>query len=160
MALDRQGIVDAAAKGYGEVTDARSPPSPSGWGERLRARVRVRGPRGVSHDLEEAKRLVEEAGAVGEEITYVTAPIGSDFNVIAQATAAAAESIGLKATIETVTPNAYTALFSDPSAREGVDLFYTSGTCRAPTRSRCTACCAPASSATTADGATPSSTRS
>ena len=29
-------------------------------------------------------------------------------------------------TIETVTPNAYTALFSDPSAREGIDLFYTS----------------------------------
>jgi peptide/nickel transport system substrate-binding protein len=24
-----------------------------------------------------------------------------------------------------VTPNAYTALFSDPSAREGIDLFYT-----------------------------------
>ena len=78
------------------------------------------------YDLDAAKQLVEEAGVAGEEIVLVTAPISSDFNVIAQATAAAAESIGLKATIETVTPNAYTALFSDPSAREGVDLFYTS----------------------------------
>ena len=78
------------------------------------------------YDLDAAKQLVEEAGVVGEEIVLATAPISSDFNVIAQATAAAAESIGLKATIETVTPNAYTALFSDPSAREGVDLFYTS----------------------------------
>ena len=56
----------------------------------------------------------------------MTAPISSDFAVYAQATAAAAKSIGLKAKIETVTPSAYTALFSDPSAREGVDLFYTS----------------------------------
>ena len=36
------------------------------------------------------------------------------------------QSLGLKATIETVSPSAYTALFSDPSAREGIDLFYTS----------------------------------
>ena len=77
------------------------------------------------YDLEEAKRLVEEAGATGEEIVLATARSAATSTVIAQATAAAAESIGLKATIETVTPNAYTALFSDPSAREGVDLFYT-----------------------------------
>ena len=56
----------------------------------------------------------------------VTAPISSEFAVISQATAAAAQSIGLKATIETITPGAYTGLFSDPSAREGIDLFFTS----------------------------------
>ena len=45
---------------------------------------------------------------------------------LAPAAAAAAESIGLTAKIESVTPGAYTTLFSDPAAREGVDLFFTS----------------------------------
>lgn len=125
MALDRQGIVDAAAKGYGDVTNALTTESVWVGASDTALESAFEGLEEYPHDLEEAKRLVEEAGAAGEEITYATAPIGSDFNIIAQATAAAAESIGMKATIETVTPNAYTALFSDPSAREGIDLFYT-----------------------------------
>lgn len=125
MALDRQGIVDAAAKGYGDVTNALTTESVWVGASDAALESAFEGLDEYPYDLDEAKRLVEEAGAVGEEITYATAPIGSDFNIIAQATAAAAESIGLKATIETVTPNAYTALFSDPSAREGIDLFYT-----------------------------------
>lgn len=125
MALDRQGIVDAAAKGYGDVSNALTTESVWVGASDTALESAFDGLEEYPYDLEEAKRLVEEAGAVGAEITYATAPIGSDFNIIAQATAAAAESIGLKATIETVTPNAYTALFSDPSAREGIDLFYT-----------------------------------
>lgn len=125
MALDRQGIVDAAAKGYGDVTNALTTESVWVGASDSALESAFEGLEEYPYDLEEAERLVEEAGAVGEEITYATAPIGSDFNIIAQATAAAAESIGLKAKIETVTPNAYTALFSDPSAREGIDLFYT-----------------------------------
>ena len=126
MALDRQGIVDAAVKGYGAVTDALT--TESVWdGASDRALAAAFGDlEEYPYDVEAAKKLVEEAGAAGQEITYVTAPISSDFNVYAQATAAAAESIGLTVKVETVTPNAYTALFSDPSAREGVDLFYTS----------------------------------
>lgn len=126
MALDRQGIVEAAVKGYGTTTDVLT--TESVWdGASDTAIARAFGDvEAYPHDIEAAKKLVADAGAVGEELTYVTAPISSDFNVYAQATAAAAESIGLKVTIETVTPNAYTALFSDPSAREGVDLFYTS----------------------------------
>jgi len=125
MALDRQGIVDAAVKGYGEVTNALTTESVWVGASDQGLSTAFDGLEEYPYDLDEAKRLVEEAGATGEEIVYATAPIGIEFNVIAQATAAAAESIGLKATIETVTPNAYTALFSDPSAREGVDLFYT-----------------------------------
>lgn len=125
MALDRQGIVDAAAKGYGDVTDALTTESVWVGASDAALGSAFEGLEQYPYDLDEAKRLVEEAGAVGEEITFATAPIGSEFNVVAQATAAAAESIGLTATIETVTPNAYTALFSDPSAREGIDLFYT-----------------------------------
>ncbi|MGW4928818.1 ABC transporter substrate-binding protein [Agromyces sp. NPDC004153] len=125
MALDRQGIVDAALKGYGDVSNVLTNESVWVGASDAALDAAFGGLEEYPYDLEAAKQLVEEAGAVGEEITYATAPIGSEFNIIAQATAAAAESIGLKATIETVTPNAYTALFSDPSAREGIDLFYT-----------------------------------
>ena len=117
MALDREGILQAGSGGIGAVTDVHTTDA---------ARERAFGDaEAYPFDVEAAKNLVEEAGATGEEITMVTAPLGQDFAVISQATAAAAKSIGLEVTIETVTPSAYTALFSDPSAREGVDLFYT-----------------------------------
>lgn len=125
MALDREGIVEAASKGYGEVTNALTTESVWVGASEQGLADAFEGLEEYPHDVEAAKQLIEDAGATGEEIVLATAPISSDFAVIAQATAAAAESIGLKATIETVTPNAYTALFSDPAAREGVDLFYT-----------------------------------
>ncbi|HEY1106882.1 MAG TPA: ABC transporter substrate-binding protein, partial [Agromyces sp.] len=125
MALDRQGILDAALKGYGEVTNALTTESVwTGATDATRDEA-FSGLEEYPTDLEAAKKLVEEAGATGEELVFATAPIGNDFNVISQATVAAAQSIGLDAKIETVTPNAYTALFSDPSAREGIDMFYT-----------------------------------
>ena len=125
MALDREGIVEASSKGYGEVTNALTTESVWVGASEQGLADAFEGLEEYPYDVAAAKQLIEEAGATGEEIVLATAPISSDFAVIAQATAAAAESIGLKATIETVTPNAYTALFSDPAAREGVDLFYT-----------------------------------
>lgn len=125
MALDRQGVLTAASGGIGDVTDVFT--TESVWiGADPEAKTSAfEDVKHYDHDLEAAKKLIEEAGVAGEEITIMTAPIGQEFTVISQATAAAAKSIGLNAKIETVTPNAYTALFSDPSAREGVDLFYT-----------------------------------
>ncbi|MDQ0649585.1 peptide/nickel transport system substrate-binding protein [Microbacterium natoriense] len=126
LAMDRDGILQAAYRGVGEPSDVLT--TESVWQDASDA-GRAAAFDDVTHyakDVEEAKRLIAEAGAEGAELTYVTAPISNDFSVISQATVAAAQSIGLKVTVETVTPNAYTALFSDPSAREGVDLFYTS----------------------------------
>ena len=125
MAIDRQGIIDAAYGGIGEPTDVLT--TDAVWGEADPDAERAAFSDITEHDFDvaAAKQLVEEAGATGEQITIVTAPIGQDFAVISQATAAAAKAIGLEPKIETVTPSAYTTLFSDPSAREGVDLFYT-----------------------------------
>lgn len=125
MALDREGILQAASSGVGEVTDVFT--TPAVWGDAAPTAEEAAFSEIEEYpfDVEAAKKLVEEAGATGEQITLVTAPISQDFAVVSQATAAAAKSIGLEAKIETVTPSAYTTLFSDPSAREGVDLFYT-----------------------------------
>lgn len=125
MALDRQGIVDAAAAGVGEVTDVLTTESVWSGADEATRIAAFDDVESYPYDVEAAKALIEEAGVAGEEIVIATAPLGADVTLIGQATAAAAESIGLKATIETVTPGAYTAFFSDPSAREGIDLFYT-----------------------------------
>lgn len=126
MAMDRKGILDAAAKGYGEVTNALTTQSVWVGASDTAVKNAFDGLEEYPYDVEAAKKLIDEAGVAGEEVVIATAPIGNDFAVISQAAAAAAQAIGLKATIQTVSPNAYTALFSDPSAREGVDLFYTS----------------------------------
>lgn len=125
MALDREGIITAANGGIGKVTDVFTTESVWGEADPAARKGAFDDITAYDHDIDAAKKLIEEAGVAGEEITIMTAPIGQEFTVISQATAAAAKSIGLEARIETVTPNAYTALFSDPSAREGVDLFYT-----------------------------------
>ena len=126
MALDRQGIINAALKGVGEVTDVLTTESVWNGADDSALTSAFEDVESYPYDLEAARALVEEAGATGEEIVFATAPIGSDFAIISQATAAAAQAIGLEAKIENVSPSAYTALFSDPSAREGIDLFYTS----------------------------------
>ncbi|WP_426516644.1 ABC transporter substrate-binding protein [Diaminobutyricibacter sp. McL0618] len=126
MALDRQGIVDAAVKGYGTVTNALTTRSVWSGASKDALAKAFDGLQKYPYDVKAAKALIEKAGATGKQIVIRTAPIGSDFSVVAQATAAAAESIGLKAKIDTVTPNAYTTLFTDPTARAGADLWYTS----------------------------------
>ncbi|MDR7111104.1 peptide/nickel transport system substrate-binding protein [Microbacterium trichothecenolyticum] len=126
MAMDRQGILDAAAQGYGEVTNALTTESVWVGASGAGLKEAFEGLEEYPYDVEAAKRLIDEAGVAGEEIVIATAPISNDFAVISQGAAAAAQSIGLTATIETVSPSAYTALFSDPTAREGIDLFYTS----------------------------------
>lgn len=125
MALDREGIVQAAAGGVGEVTDVLTTESVWVGADPAAVETAFEDVDHYTYDVEAAKALVEEAGVAGEEIVIVTAPISGEFAVISQATAAAAESIGLTARIESVTPGAYTTLFSDPTAREGVDLFFT-----------------------------------
>ncbi|WP_345762333.1 ABC transporter substrate-binding protein [Diaminobutyricibacter sp. McL0608] len=126
MALDRQGIVNAAVKGYGTVTNALTTRSVWAGASKDALAKAFDGLQKYPYDVKAAKALVEKAGAAGKQIVIRTSPVGSDFSVVAQATAAAAESIGLKAKIDTVTPNAYTTLFTDPNARAGADLWYTS----------------------------------
>ncbi|MDR2322402.1 MAG: ABC transporter substrate-binding protein, partial [Microbacterium sp.] len=125
LALDRKGILKAASQNIGEVSDVLTTKLVWGSASDTAKKTAFDDVTHYQQDVAKAKKLVEEAGATGKELVYVTAPIGNDFSVVSQATMAAAQSIGLKLTIKTVTPAQYTALFSDPTAREGVDLFYT-----------------------------------
>lgn len=126
MALDRDGLVQAAEAGYGTKTNALTTESVWKRADTATREAAFKDLEQYPYDVEAAAKIIKEQGVEGQEITLTTAPIGNNFAVIAQATAAAAESIGLKAKINTVTPNAYTALFSDPEARKGTDLYFTS----------------------------------
>ncbi len=125
MALDRENIQLAAASGIGEIADVLT--TKSVWGEAAPEAIDTAFDdiKHYDYDVEAAKALVEEAGAAGQKLVIATAPLDQSFAVTSQAVVAAAKSIGLDAEIKTMTPNAYTTLFSDPSAREGVDLFQT-----------------------------------
>ncbi|MFJ9428760.1 ABC transporter substrate-binding protein [Streptomyces sp. NPDC101490] len=123
LALDRGGFVRAGLGGAGTATT--SPTSRAAWAgasEETR-RAAFAGLPPTTRDLEKARALVREAGATGKTLTVATSSIGQDVSLLATAVQAAGTSIGLKINLKSVAPNAFTALFTDPEAREGIDMF-------------------------------------
>ena len=125
LAIDREGIIKAGEAGVAEV--AESLVTRSTWGgvpadqvDSIYAAL----PK-YTRDLEKAKALATEAGVAGQKIVIATSPVSVSADVVTQATAQAAKDIGLVPEIKTISPDQYTTLFSDPAAREGIDLFFT-----------------------------------
>lgn len=125
MAIDRKGIVKAGAGGVGEVadsliTDNLWADAPAGTREALLKDLTK-----YPYDPAKAKALAAEAGVSGQKIVIATSPLDSQTTIITQAVAQAATAIGLKPQIDSVSAEKYTTLFTDPAAREGIDLFLT-----------------------------------
>ncbi|MDQ5839948.1 MAG: ABC transporter substrate-binding protein [Chloroflexota bacterium] len=125
MAIDRPGLVAAAEQGYAKVTDALTSRSVWNGVEKAVADPAYAGLENYPLDVGAAKQLVTDAGAAGKEIVIATSPLTAGTDVIAQAVASAATSIGLKPRIDSISPAKYTTLFSDADARKGIDLMYT-----------------------------------
>lgn len=125
LALDRKGIADS---GYGGLVQPWASPVGAGaWGYEkshfaaAQAELAALAPATpTADDLAEAKRLVKEAGAPDDPIV-----IGTDSSqgrtVVANATRAALQRIGLKARIKTVPPAQFEEFYSDPGARADID---------------------------------------
>lgn len=124
MALDRPGIIKAAAGGV--ATLAKAPGASGAWGIAPEAAkgyyAQLPEP---AHDVAGAKQLVQQAGASGKKIVMTTSTVSPEIGVIANAVQAAGKSIGLNVELRSVAPDAYSALFSDPRSRSGVDLMMT-----------------------------------
>lgn len=120
LAIDREGLAKAALGEYSAPTLVPGPVQ--AW--RNAADARPAAP-AVRRDIEAAKKLVAEAGAQGKKIVIATSNAAPEFPVISNSVQAAAKEIGLAAEVRTIAPDAYTALFSDPEARKGIDLFPT-----------------------------------
>ena len=124
MALDREGILKVAAAGAG--SPARAPAAIGAWGlapelaKGYYAKLST-----PVHDVAAARRLVQAAGGTGKKLVMATSSFSPEISVIANAVQAAGQAIGLRVELKSVAPDAYTALFADPKAREGIDLVLT-----------------------------------
>ncbi|MFD9123881.1 ABC transporter substrate-binding protein [Kitasatospora sp. NPDC059571] len=126
MALDRPSIIKAAAGGVG--IPAKAPAAQGAWGlvpDRT-AGYYAALPAPV-YDVGAARKLVREAGATGKKVVVATSSLAPEISVVANAVQAAGRQIGLDVQLQPVAPDAYTALFTDPAARAGIDLVITNG---------------------------------
>ncbi|MGW4778254.1 ABC transporter substrate-binding protein [Streptomyces filamentosus] len=123
LALDRSGFAQAGLGGAGTVTNSLT--TRAAWAgasqETRKAAFAALPP--AAQDIEKAKALIKEAGATGKSLTVATSSIGQDVSLLATAVQAAGSRIGLRINLKTIAPNAFTALFTDPEAREGIDMF-------------------------------------
>ncbi|MFF0295142.1 ABC transporter substrate-binding protein [Kitasatospora sp. NPDC004614] len=123
LALDRSGFVKAGLAGAGTVTGSLTTRAAwAGTPEDVRTAAFANLTPTVQ-DIDRAKALVKDAGAEGSTLTVATSAIGQDVSLLATAVQAAGARIGLNVRLKSIAPNAFTALFTDPEAREGLDLF-------------------------------------
>ncbi|MGF1430331.1 ABC transporter substrate-binding protein [Kitasatospora sp. LaBMicrA B282] len=122
LALDRQGFVDSGLGGAGTATDSLT--AKAAWAADPAAQQAAFAQLPpTAADLAQATALVKQAGATGKTLTMATSSIGQDVSLLATAVQSAGAKIGLDIRLKTIAPNAFTALFTDPKAREGIDMF-------------------------------------
>ncbi|GAB3671229.1 glutathione ABC transporter substrate-binding protein GsiB [Actinocorallia lasiicapitis] len=120
MAIDREGMIKAGAAGIADLADSLA--APTTWGGAPEAR---KGITPYPYDPAKARTLAAEAGVKGQKVVIATSSLDVETGIITQAISQAATEIGLKPEITTLSADKYGALFTDPEARKGVDMFLT-----------------------------------
>ncbi|MGW0767595.1 ABC transporter substrate-binding protein [Streptomyces sp. NPDC002676] len=123
LALDRAGFVQAGLGGAGTATSSLTARAAWAGASPEVRKAALDGLPPTTRNVERARALVKEAGAAGKTLTVATSSIGQDVSLLATAVQAAGSEIGLRITLRSVAPDAFTALFTDPGAREGIDMF-------------------------------------
>jgi peptide/nickel transport system substrate-binding protein len=124
LALDRKGIIDSVYRGAALMPRWLSNPGTFSYGQSVFNAAYARSPV-VSQNIAEAKKLVQAAGATGKTITIGTSSQLADISADAGAYQAAAQAIGLKVVLKSVSAQNYINFFIDPKARQGIDGFLT-----------------------------------
>jgi len=101
-----------------------SNPGTFGYGEPVFAKAYDSSPV-LTQNVARARKLVQQAGAAGKTITVGTSSQLLDLAAITGAYQAAAQAIGLKVVLKSVSAQNYINFFTDPQARAGVDGFVT-----------------------------------
>ena len=125
MAIDRQGLVTALYKGAAYPARAVAVPGTWGYAKDVFTKAWNELPDVSVPDVEAAKKLVEEAGAAGQTVRIGMSSELNPLAVTAGEIQRAAESIGLKAELVSLSAAAYITFFIDAKAREAVDGFLT-----------------------------------
>jgi peptide/nickel transport system substrate-binding protein len=122
MALNRQGIIDSVYQGAAQLPRWMSNPGTFGYGRPVFARAYASSPV-LTQNIAEARKLVRQAGDTGKTITFgTTSQLAAVAGVMA-AYQAAAQAIGLKVALKSVSAQDYINFFVDPQFRAGVDGF-------------------------------------
>ena len=124
LALDRQGIINSVYKGAALVPKWESNPGTFGYGKPVFDAAYASAP-AMSQNLAKAKKLVQEAGATGKTFTIGTSSQLANIAAVTGAYQAAAQAIGLKTTLKSVSAQNYINFFTEASARQGIDGFLT-----------------------------------
>ncbi|MGW4247319.1 ABC transporter substrate-binding protein [Nocardia sp. NPDC004722] len=124
MAFDRRSFISAVYAG--NALEPRTSTNPGTWGYAKDTFTAAwNAAPEVKRDLDEAKRLIQEAGATGKPLVIGTSSGMATVATMSNAWLEVANAIGLHATLYNVSPENYINFFTDPKAREGVDAFST-----------------------------------
>jgi peptide/nickel transport system substrate-binding protein len=124
MAIDRQGYIGATWKGASQIPHALGNPGTWGYSRDVFQKGYDALPP-MNQDLTAAKALIQKAGAAGKSIVIGESSELASVQTSANALKSAAEAIGLKATLHSVSAANYINYFTDPKARAGIDGFFT-----------------------------------
>ncbi len=124
MAIDRQGLIDANYKGAALLPHAVANPGTWGYAKPVFQKAWNQLP-APKLNIPAAKAMIKAAGATGDSITLGMSSELPNNNTEAVAVQSAGESIGLNVKLHSVSANNYINFFIDPSARKGIDAFFT-----------------------------------
>jgi peptide/nickel transport system substrate-binding protein len=124
LALNRRGIINSVYKGAALMPRWLSNPGTFGYGQSVFAAAYNSSPV-LTQNIAAAKKLVQQAGATGKTITIGTSSQLANISAVTGAYQAAAQAIGLKVVLKSVSAQNYINFFTDPKARAGIDGFLT-----------------------------------
>src|ERR1700674_1979073 len=124
LALDRKGLIAAIYKGSATLPKWISHQGTFGYGKSVFQAAYDASP-DMTQDLTKAKQLIIDAGATGKSITIGMSQDLTGVSTESSALKAAAEAIGMKATLHSVSAQNFINFFTDPKARVGIDGFFT-----------------------------------
>ena len=124
MALDRQAIISDVYDGAALMPRWLANPGTFGYGKSAFNAAYDSSPV-LSQDLAAAKKLAKDAGATGQTITIGTSSEIASISAETGAYQQAAEAIGMKVVLKSVSAADFINFFTSAQARQGVDGFLT-----------------------------------
>jgi peptide/nickel transport system substrate-binding protein len=124
LALDRRAIVSNVYQGAALMPRWLANPGTFGYGSGVFDAAYNKSPM-LGHDLASARKLVQAAGATGQTITIGTSSQIANIATETGAYQQAAEAIGLKVALKSVSAQNFINFFTSSQARQGVDGFLT-----------------------------------
>jgi len=124
LALNRQAIINSVYRGAALMPRWLSNPGTFGYGKSVFTAAYDSSPV-LTQNLAEAKKLVQQAGATGKTFTIGTSSQLANISAVTGDYQAAAQAIGLKVVLKSVSAQNYINFFTDPKARAGIDGFLT-----------------------------------